>query len=190
MADSAGGLGGPPKPEGQTLAGGETEKQKTAPFIAWGVSIYHVLILFGAVFGTLWLEKVCGIGHGEIAKQVYALIFGGLGGTVAALRWVILAVRYNAYDRKRVLWQVFTPLYSAVLAWVGVISLAGGILILSASPNPAEPQFTFFIMGFSFLAGFASESFSHRLIVAARTLFGEPSEKAELGLTSSLEQKK
>jgi hypothetical protein len=60
------------------------------------------------------------------------------------------------------------------------IAIAGGILILASSPNPIEPQYTFFIMGFAFLVGLASESFSHKMIMAARTLFGEQIEGEEL----------
>ena len=143
------------------------------PSIALKVSVYHFVILTVAVVGTFSLEKCCGIDSQERVKQAYALMFGGLGGTFAASRYVILSVRHNAYERRRLLWQLLTPIYSAVLAWVGVITLAGGILILASSPKPSEPQFTFFVMGFSFLVGFASESFSKRLIMAAQTLFGE-----------------
>ncbi len=143
------------------------------PSPAWKVTAYHLVILLGAVLATFLLEWRFGIDSKERTKQTYALLFGALGGTFAASRYVVLSVRHNTYDPKRVLWQVLTPIYSAVLAWVGVIALAGGILILAQSPNPAEPQFTFFIMGFAFLVGFASESFSKRLIMAAQTLFGE-----------------
>jgi hypothetical protein len=128
------------------------------------------------VLATINLEGFCGIDNSAILKQWYGLIFGGLGGTVVALRWVIYSVRHGIYDPKRLLWQLWTPLYSAVLAWVGVIAIAGGILVLGSAPKPVEPQFTFFIMTFSFLAGFASEVFSQRLMMAARTLFGENNE--------------
>lgn len=143
------------------------------PSAAWKVSLYHLLILIGAVITTFWCEAIFGIEAKERVQQGYALAFGALGGAFAASRYVVYSVRHNIYDRKRLLWQILTPIYSAVLAWVGVIALGGGILILAASPNPAEPRFTFFIMGFAFLVGFASESFSKRLIMAAQTLFGE-----------------
>ena len=129
---------------------------------------------------TFRVERMCGMSDNEIRKQRYALIFGALGGAVTASRWVVYSVRHNSYDPKRILWQLLTPVYSAVLAWVGVIAIAGGILILASSPNPIEPQYTFFIMGFAFLVGLASESFSHKMIMAARTLFGEQIEGEEL----------
>lgn len=143
------------------------------PSTALRVSAYHFAIIVLAVGGTLLFEKHFGIDSQDLIKQAYGLIFGALGGTFAASRYVILSVRHNAYERRRLLWQVLTPVYSAVLGWVGVIALGGGILILASSPKPSEPQFTFFTMGFSFLIGFASESFSKRLIMAAQTLFGE-----------------
>lgn len=165
---------GSPKPENQIQsAGTPTAPEAHTPKAACLVSFYHFVILALAVGGTFWFETRFGIDSKERVKQVYALFFGGLGGAFAASRYVVYSVRHNIYDRKRLLWQILTPLYSAVLAWVGVITLGGGILILAASPNPAEPQFTFFIMGFAFLVGFASESFSKRLIMAAQTLFGE-----------------
>jgi len=151
------------------------------PSPAWKVTGYHLVILLGSVLLTFILEWKFGIDWKERIKQGYALLFGGLGGTFAASRYVVLSVRHNTYDPRRVLWQILTPLYTAVLGWVGVIALAGGILILAQSPNPAEPQFTFFIMGFAFLVGFASESFSKRLIMAAQTLFGEHSGLEEVG---------
>jgi len=154
------------------------------PSPALKVTVYHLVILLGAVLGTFILEWKFGIDTKERIKQTYALLFGGLGGTFAASRYVVLSVRHNTYDPKRVLWQVLTPIYSAVLAWVGVIALAGGILILAQSPNPAEPQFTFFIMAFAFLVGFASESFSKRLIMAAQTLFGEHTGIEEVGASN------
>src|SRR5258707_10943738 len=123
MLANADGGNDPPKLESQDSGAAQAESPKsTTPSEAWIVSGYHFLILLATVFGTFRLETMCGMEHREVMKQVYALIFGGLGGTVAASRWVVLSVRHNAYDRKRLLWQLLTPLYSAVLAWVGVIA--------------------------------------------------------------------
>jgi hypothetical protein len=173
MQSGSNGGGDPPGAEPQPQA----SKQRNIPREAMGVSFWYILILVAGVLATLKLEGFCGIDNSAILKQWYGLIFGGLGGTVVALRWVILSVRHGDYDPRRLLWQLWTPIYSAVLAWVGVIAIAGGILVLGSAPKPVEPQFTFFVMTFSFLAGFASEVFSQRLMLAARTLFGENNEE-------------
>lgn len=167
----------------------QASAQRAIPQEAWLMSSFHTLILATGVFAAIELEAYRGIDHSEILKQLYGLIFGGLGGTVVALRWVIYSVRHGRYDRRRMLWQLWTPLYSAVLAWVGVIAMGGGILVLGSAAKPVEPQFTYFIMTFSFLAGFASEIFSQRLMMAARTLFGEHAEDKEAKLKNEPNKK-
>lgn len=136
------------------------------------VSCYHAAVILLAIAVAFLLHHQW-VSQDELRKQYYALIFGCLGGAVTASRYVVHAVRHGEYDRRRLLWQILTPVYSAVLAWMGVITIRGGLLTLSTAPTTAEPQYTYFIMGFSFLVGFGTESFVKRLIMAAESLFGE-----------------
>lgn len=173
MFKGSSGSSDPPRP-GSLL---QPTTQNAIPRGAWWVSCLYILILVAGVALAFEVEHLCGIDRSAMLNQAYGLIFGGLGGTIVALRWVIYSVRHGRYDPRRLLWQLWTPLYSAVLAWVGVIAIGGGILVLGTAPKLVEPQFTYFIMTFSFLAGFASEVFSQRLMMAARTLFGENKEE-------------
>jgi hypothetical protein len=136
------------------------------------VSAYHMLVVVIVILIALCLEKRF-VPSIEWYHQIYALLGGGLGGTVTASRWVVLAVRHGEYDPRRLLWQLLTPIYSGALGWVGIIAIRGGLLTLSESPSTKEPNFTYFVIAFSFLVGFASEAFLKRLILAAQTLFGE-----------------
>jgi hypothetical protein len=157
--------------------GGAAEPKRVAggneidPF-AWRVSMYHLLLVVVTIAAILFCESKV-FPWDEIRRQLFALAFGAIGGTFTASRWVVYAVRHGEYERKRLLWQLLTPIYSAALALVGVVAVRSGILSLAASPNTVEPQFTYFVMTFSFLVGLSSESFLKRLIMAAESLFGE-----------------
>jgi hypothetical protein len=150
-----------------------TDNKSNPQLWAWIISAYHVLLLSALVCIAFYLQFFRSGVSGELQKQCFALIFGGLAGTLAASRYVVYAVRHSEYDPNRILWQVLTPLYSAILAWIGMLIVRGGLVTLANTPGPAEPQYTFFVIGFSFLVGFASESFVKKLIVAAESLFGE-----------------
>jgi|GEM_PF-2421879 len=102
-----------------------------------------------------------------------ALLCGAVGGAIMASRYVVHAVRSRTYDKNRFLWQLTTPIHSGILAPIGIILVKAGILTLTASGVTQEPQYTYFIIGVSFVVGFSSESFVKRLIVAAESLFGE-----------------
>jgi hypothetical protein len=149
------------------------ENKSNPELWAWLISAYHVLLLAGLVCGAFYLQFFRGSASDELKKQCFALIFGALAGTLAASRYVVYAVRHREYDPNRILWQLLTPLYSGILAWIGMLIVRGGLVTLTNTAGPAEPQYTFFVMGFSFLVGFASESFVKKLIVAAESLFGE-----------------
>jgi hypothetical protein len=146
-----------------------------SPHTPFYVSAYHMFVVFVVIVIALCIERKF-IPCLEWYHQIYALLGGALGGTVTASRWVVLAVRHGEYDRRRLLWQLLTPIYSGALGWVGIIAVRGGLLTLSESPSTKEPNFTYFVIAFSFLVGFASEAFLKRLILAAQTLFGEHKE--------------
>lgn len=134
---------------------------------AYWISVYHVAIFVAVGLG---LFKVY---EDKISIAIYVLCFGALGGTLYASRYVVYSVRHRKYDTERLLWQILTPIHSAILAGIGVLFLHGGVIVIIAASTPAEPQYTWFVMGFSFFIGFASELFVKRLIMAAESFFGE-----------------
>jgi hypothetical protein len=147
------------------------------------VVIYHLIVLAVAIyFGyTLLLEVTRGLGTPSMNSYLPAavllklsLTFGALGGALSANRFVVRAIRYKKYDLHRVAWQLTTPIHGAVLAFVGVIVINGGLMTLS-NGNGNEYNYPYFVAGFSFLTGFASELFVKRLSAAAEALFGEKS---------------
>jgi hypothetical protein len=81
-----------------------------------------MLVVVFVILVALCLEKRF-IPSVEWYHQIYAMLGGGLGGTMTASRWVVLAVRHGEYDTRRVLWQVLTPIYS------------GALVLWSQSPN-------------------------------------------------------
>ncbi|MBZ5530640.1 MAG: hypothetical protein LAO20_04345 [Acidobacteriia bacterium] len=145
--------------------------------VPYVVSMYHLLILGSVIFLALKFQHHA-IPSDDWFDEIYALLGGGLGGTVTASRWVVWAVRHGEYDARRLLWQLSTPVYSAALAWIGLVATRGGLLVVSNSAPTKEPNFTYFVLAFSFLVGFASEAFLKRLILAAQTLFGEHREES------------
>jgi hypothetical protein len=139
------------------------------------VSVYHCSVIAVTV-------GIIASPYGKIAaeassdwriKLLLVAGMGAVGGALNASRRVIIAVRYRAYLRSRVLWQILTPVHSAVLACVGYLAIEGGLLSLANTGQRAEPRYTYFVMAFSFLVGFVSEVFVKRLIAAADALFGE-----------------
>ena len=141
------------------------------PKLAILVSIYHIVIILISCFVMIYAE--CTIGYLNSHKSlVYVLSFGAIGGALNASRTVVIAVRYGKYDKRRVLWQILTPIHGAILAAVGYVLFQGGIVAFTSGvDNPNT--YMYFLMGVSFLIGFSSELFIKRLIKAAESLFGE-----------------
>jgi hypothetical protein len=137
------------------------------------VSCWHLIVI--ALSGlVLWYFNGVYEVKGGYKIALYSISFGALGGTLVSSRYVIYAVRHESYDPKRVLWQTLTPIHSAVFASVAVVLVQGSILSLYASvPDYGSDRFMFFVMGFSFVVGFASEIFVKRLIDAAESFLGE-----------------
>ncbi len=132
-----------------------------ALFVVMGVSLYYLY------------EQDGGLKEGGLKECLTSLVFGALGGTMMACRYVVYAVRHNRYGHHLLLWQIMTPIFSAVLAPIGMIAVRAGMLTLTNTPELSEPRYTYFLMIFSFLVGFCSESFIKRLIMAFEALLGE-----------------
>ncbi len=176
-------------------------QDKFGPGWAYIVTAFHAAVLFSAAW-LFYSYYVQGIQAGETKKNEpasnvavvvcskaivsdvacklgLAVLFGGIGGALIASRYVVRAVRWHTYDSRRILWQITTPFHSAILAGVGFFIVRAGLVTLSASPSVKEPEYTYFVIGFSFLVGIASESFIQRLMKTAKTLFGEESKQEE-----------
>ena len=151
------------------------------------VSGYHFLFLVAALAGIALLigpvllclqmeNGSCGIR--PINLLMIAFLFGALGGTLTASRQVVQAVTNNIYETRRILWQVMVPVHGGVLAVVGVFVIAGGMVTVAGGevlkkPAEAPENLIFFVGGFAFIVGFASETFVKALYRATRALFGE-----------------
>jgi hypothetical protein len=171
------------------------------PRLAKIVSVLHVAFLLVAVTITaLWLQpdtlfrceepavqsssvdigQTCSSGrtlnHGKLI--LLASLFGGIGSTLHASRYVVLAVRHRKYDPQRILWQLLSPIHGAILAVVAIYLLSGGLLSLARTPSPGD-AYAYFVGGFSFIVGFSSEVFVKRLIRATEALFGEKHDDIE-----------
>ena len=176
-------------------------KKTLGPGWAYIVTIFHIIVLFGAAFLFYFFSLECvskSMTKGLLAacnpdpstlmcseaikadlacKLGLAAIFGAIGGALMASRAVVYKVRMGEYEpEKFLLWQITTPIHSAFLAGVGFFIVRAGLVTLSASSLTKEPADTYFVIAFSFLVGIASESFLHRLLKTARTLFGEEKE--------------
>lgn len=137
------------------------------------VSAYHLVIVVLTIcaiispFGDIQPNR----DWREILLLVAAM--GATGGALNASRRVVLAVRYRKYYMSRLLWQLLTPVHSALLAAVAFLAIEGGLLSLARTAERAEPKYTLFVMAAAFFVGFVSEVFVKRLIAAADALFGE-----------------
>lgn len=166
--------------------------RSAAPRLATIVSVYHALILIGALVATTFYLEPSSLvscptaGDANISQVspasncrpvhwrvvTFAFMFGTLGSTLAASRYVVFAVRHSVYDLRRVPWQLLSPLHGGVLSVIAVYVVFGGLLAIARSPNPSE-EYGFFVGGFAFIVGFSSELFVKRLIRATEALFGE-----------------
>jgi len=144
--------------------------ERLAPY---GVTLYHVVIFIAVGLVLLGLHKGWIFADDGLKRAVHSLCFGSLGGTLMASRYVVYAVRHRNYDRARILWQLLTPLHSAILAAISILAIRAGLITLTNAASPSEPQYTWFVMAFSFVVGMASEAFVKRLIMASESLFGE-----------------
>ena len=153
------------------------EIKNEIPILSVVVSVYHVFIflicgisIFKAIDHSCFLHNYENI--------ILIVSFGLVGGATNASRLVVRAVRYGNYKKNRLLWQVLTPIHGAVLSCVGYVVLRGGLLSLTTGTLTTgscvnEDVYRYFIMGFSFLCGFASELFIKKLNRSAESLFGE-----------------
>ena len=176
-------------------------KDTLGPGLAYIVIFFHILVLFGAAFLFYFFFLECvskNVTEGLLAacnpdpstlmcseaikadlacKLGLAAIFGAIGGALMASREVVYAAKTGEYKPdKYLLWQITTPIHSAFLAGVGFFIVRAGLVTLSTSSSTKEPADTYFVIAFSFLVGIASESFLHRLLKTAKTLFGEDKE--------------
>jgi hypothetical protein len=156
---------------------GSSSQNGTDPTVAtkaaYKVTLYHVGIFIVIGLLLLSLHKHWISADDGLKKAIQSLCFGALGGTLMASRYVVYAVRHRNYDTKRLLWQLLTPIHSAILAAVSIVAVRAGLITLTNASAPTEPQYTWFVMAFSFLVGIASEAFVKRLIMASESLFGE-----------------
>jgi hypothetical protein len=134
------------------------------------VTVYHIVVIVAVAAAASSIVIVND--PNWLRACEYGALFGGLGGTLTASRYVVSAMRHDEYDRKRALWQLLTPIHAAVLAAVAVLAVEGGLLTLAGHGDRTEPQYTKFIMAFSFVVGLVSEVFVKRLIMAGEALFG------------------
>lgn len=137
------------------------------------VTAYHVAVIVVVAVACILVGYELIPGAKRFQKAVFVVGFGAVGATIHANRYVIYSVAHNRYQRRKLLWQVMTPVHSAVLSVVAYVAINAGLLTLATAPNPKEPQYTWFAIVSSFLVGFASETFVKRLIMAAESLFGE-----------------
>lgn len=139
----------------------------------YAVSAYHVACMVGSL-AVSWRVGVAAehsIVHDTV---VYSLCAGLLGGTLHSSRFVVYAVRHRTYDPNRCLWQILTPIHSAIFSLIALGILLGGLVPLAKDVGGVnEPRFALFVIGFSFMIGFASEVFVKRLIKATEALLGE-----------------
>ena len=142
----------------------------------WGVValLYQIGILVLAGWRLSSLLGGDAVIAGSGMNQAWAaLCSGAAGGAMISSRYVVYAIRHGVYDARRLPWQILTPLHSAVLALVALGLVKAGLITITSSWGAQEPQYTMFLLTFSFLVGFAGESFVKRLIMAAESLFGE-----------------
>jgi len=159
-------------------AGTSCEQPNTLREAIPGAAAFAMLYLLilgiaSAVLLLLAYWRVGVLADVVLQRAGFTIAGGALGGTLMSSRYIVYAVRHSTYDHRRFLWQVATPIWSAVLAGIGLIAVHGGIITMSTSWSSQEPNYTFAVITFSFLVGFASESFTKRLIMAAESLFGE-----------------
>lgn len=148
---------------------------KELPFWGCVVLVYHIVVIIWVLQFLAGLQALNGglTDASTVVRAQSILASGALGGALLASRWVVYSLRHGRYDVRRLPWQVVTPITSAVLALVGVLLVHGGFIGTTANWNAAEPEYTFAVLGFAFVVGFAAESFVKRLIMAAESLFGE-----------------
>lgn len=140
---------------------------------AYCVTAYHTAVILVVAIACIVVGYELCPDAKRFQKAVYVVGFGAVGATLHASRYVVYSVAHQRYQRRKLLWQLMTPVHSAVLSVVAYVAINAGLLTLATAPEAKEPQYTWFVIISSFLVGFASETFVKRLIMAAESLFGE-----------------
>src|SRR5438874_1083781 len=96
------------------------------PRMAIIVSLYHMFAFI--LVGTILLITYCQQSSMDriLLITLRVLSIGCLGGTLMTSRCLIYSVRQHTFDSSLILWQLFTPIHSSVIAGVGVLLLQSG----------------------------------------------------------------
>lgn len=158
--------------------------------VPYWVSAYHTVVFLGAglLAVSAYLDWWNHIDSLSLLKTLMlSLSLGAMGGNLQASRWVIWVTRHGNYDIRRLLWQIMTPVHSAILSVAALLLVRSGILTLTVNSELAEPNYSFFVMAFSFFVGFASEIVVKRIMWAVDRLFGEKSQELGKGASKKRE---
>jgi hypothetical protein len=107
-----------------------------------------------------------------LSYAVSALVGGGLGGSLFAIKWLYHVVAKGLWNADRLLWRIFTPLVSGATALSISLFVVSGILIFIDTSVMTSPPA---LLSTAVLIGYFSDNAIAALAGLAERIFGPPS---------------
>jgi hypothetical protein len=153
------------------------EEEEVDPFCTT-IFFYLVITLIGLVTLTLMANTLPD--ENQLKKLILIGCFGGIGGTVYALREFQMMHEYQYSGRKELpeqaWWYFFRPIISVFCGAYMYFFLESGIIgITILTVNPLKEKFSYYVL--AFLIGFCLDTFLSTIKELASRLFGELGEE-------------
>jgi hypothetical protein len=140
-------------------------------------AIYLALLLGACLMGIFWClsgstslaASSTQVTGSDIQRCLIAWLGGTIGGAAFTTKWHYHSVAKGIWNEDRLLWRLFSPHVSGVLALFVALLIAGGFIRIF---DQEFFQKVISIAGVSFLVGYFSDKALAKLAEVADTVFG------------------
>ena len=133
------------------------------------IGIYLIVFMIAQVFIAylIWESKW----NDNLRFIILIGISGGLGGSIYCMREFYRYIKNEQFRINYFWWYIIRPLSSMVMGAFSYLFIAGGLLVLSNSPNATDQKGLMFYCSFAFLVGIAYSRFIEKIYQLAGVLF-------------------
>lgn len=158
------------------------------------IGIYLIVFLLAQIVGAYftWISKF----NDTLRYLILISVSGGLGGLIYCMREYYRYIRNEEFKTNYFWWYIIRPISSMVMGAFSYLFIAGGLLVLSNSPNATDPKGLMFYCSFAFLVGIAYSRFIEKIYQIAEVLFAAKNNtnnnpnKNRLDMEEGVEEKK
>ena len=135
-----------------------------------GYLLLHLILLGTAAF-CLLSKQVTSAFLESYQTALYAIIAGGVGGTIYCFRGVYLnACVHKNWDKVWYPWYFIRPIISLICGGVSFVFLKAGLLILESQAKAESSHVAFYAI--AFIAGYNVDKFLSKVEDIAKTTWG------------------